>query len=475
MVVVRAACFTSSVVLFLSITGVGPEARADTLGVEAYLAALLDVPRDADHVSVIQTRHDTYAATLNLMDLLKAMKIPPDRLTSPGKITFELKNEKQDIWRIAGQGQYFASTKLKDSKQSTSMVTNIQHFDVSGRFEPEHGSDLLFTSNGGEMQIADEKMQHKVSFDSNSIALSERPRPFDLSNLTSSTLLHRFNWRADIQNKTGFSIKAKSVAIESRASSMKLKAIKNMLRFGDRLELHASEGDPLFPNNAVADMATGEVEMQLSDVVIETDKKESGGSSTTRVSAIGTPLTDRSPVWMRLAIDGYWQKSRKEEADLDPFAPRSIQLWGSATPMDATALLMGPNPLFVMGVNNDMSFIKRAIAPKGSISFSDVHLLLHHPLYRLEATGTFEFDAGKAVVTDFSFVVRTKNLDKVIAANAEPASRQKLNAYFQTLLYVAKGAGVSDGKGGLTWSFARHDGKITLNDRPFTLPGAARN
>lgn len=453
----------------------GPEARADTLGVEAYLAALLDVPRDAGHVSVIQTRHDSYAATLNLMDLLKAMKIPPDRLTSPGKITFELKNEKQDIWRIAGQGQYFASTKLKDGKQSMSMVTNIDRFDVSGRFEPEHGSDLLFTSNGGVMQLANEIMDQSITYEKNAIYLSERPERHGHSIFASKAWLHGSTWRFDLRGKGATVIKAKTISLTSRWQSLKLKQIKDMIRFGDRLELHASENEPLFPEDAFRAPGLGRVELRLSDAAIETDKKESGGFSRAGVLVLGSPFTDKDPVWISLYIDDYWQKSKKEEADLDAFAPTKVRLSVSAEPMDASVLLLGPNPSFAIGVNNDLGYVRRTMTPKDKISVKNIKLSLDNPRYRIEAEGSATYDAKAKVIEDFDFSIKSKDLDKVIAANAEPASRQKLNAYFQTLLYVAKGAGVSDGKGGLTWSFARHDGKIIMNGRPFTLPGAARN
>lgn len=446
-------------------------AWADSSDVERHMRQLLNTGSVDDEISVIQLRSDTYQMTAKTLRLFEAFKLKPDRMVIPAKIDIQLQDRRDGSWRFTAKNQFASSsTRYEGSKRGRS-VFNAKQAEMEGIFDPnpEQESHLQLNYLNGFSETEFETAYERADFGAFRYGVYERPGPDGYSDMKVTSGVTDAIYKKMAPDLVAY-LSVKSVDILVSGTGLNYKSIKDKLRFGDILAMHASEGEPDYPENSVIGMRGYFASFHAKEL-----ESTEGGSGlaldSLDIYATGQTPSEKSQDTIAITAKGMSVKGVSQEEALRAFIPEQLTMSSHVTGFDSRLAHLFINTISRLGTNNKLAYLEYDFVPDKKLSWKDISGRLSNERFAVSVRGEFSYDFKQKPKFDYRLVVQTPDLEKMLAFNRLPARRDKLRGQVQTALYFLKGLGKLQPGGSYEWIVSKGpDDKVYVNGNKFRFP-----
>jgi len=431
---------------------------------------LLNTGSDDERISVIQQRANAYRMTVETSLLFNVFHADQGTTFAPAKIDVFLEDGENGSWKFRANNALGYTVRPRQTASEESVFTS-QSAVLQGRFDPNPNQEnilaLHYRNSVVESHVGafSTKQELKVA----EYELRERSQADHFSDINASASVEGAV-KEDVRGNVKDLLFASSASFKLWAEHLDYQSLKGKLRFGDRLELHTSEGDADYPTSAVRAMRR----FLLSAHLKEFTSLERGmgiGFGSLNIYLAGKSPDQASAGILsvnagRIALEG-----RPYATLLKPFVPDRLVLSGKLAGIDMRELIVRVNPLSRLGINNRLAYFNNALLLDQKVALNEVSAKLDNKDFVIYVTGGLEFDLGRQRLSRCDLLVRSADLEHVIAVNSIVAQRDRDVGMVYMLLNYLKGLGDKKPDGTYEWKVTSgEDGKILVNGFSFRYP-----
>jgi hypothetical protein len=449
-------------------------ALADPESIEKHVSKLLDTPADSGKVQVIQTRHDTYRMQVETGLLLDAIKQKPNGSIIPRTTTLYLKAEDNGAWSFTASQPLSASWHTNEAGKTISSVLNVRKGVVSGSYRPDGNSKIWVSAADGAVdELADGYSRH-VDWQYSGNDHLDVPLAKGRSTTVDSGFVQTLHYRESLPGAEPTAGYLKRAEFKVRAVGVNFAAMKSMLAYGDRLELHSSEGEPGFPVDAIVGASKIDIKTKIDTVTLRL-RKTGPGSASVAISSIAGALSVNNPIdyvenKFFFDMDGINFNVSGPGRETASLFPTSIMAQGGLSGLDSRVIYLHLSKVAQLGVNNGLDYLNFGAFPSRKLEINDFYARIQARNYRATLRGYLKIDLDHAQKPECEMTARSPDIDRLIAVYKKAAKSNHAVAQLQFLLYFLKGAGKKEANGDLSWSISAKDGKSSINGVAYKLP-----
>lgn len=438
---------------------------ADVVSVQSHLERILNSTAPAD-IGVLQQDPQTFRVRVKTGLLFRVFQLEPTVTASPSEASIRAEDLGHGRWRFEASDSFMSTTNDELAGKSRKTLAKAARVELRGLFDPARDAlnKLDLSYSDGTYFLAAGEDKYKLSYRSAGLSLEETTGKDRLSRSKVDVSINGFTVDVFEQAMAGQVI-GRNFTYSIAAGGLNYRSLKNQIRFGDRISLHSSEGDLDYPSQSVAAMRDFEVRLSGTDIT-STEGVEGMRAQQIDVMLSGKVPSDEARTGFKIEAKDLELVGPLARRFYLPFIPVNLSAKGTVSGIDFRKLYLRSNILSNVGTTLDENYLDDNFAPNREIKLNGIEGSFVRLDRSIDFKGEATIDLNAMKLAHMRMEVRSKNLDQIIAENADRARSDVVAGTLQFVMYFLKGVARPEGTT-YSWTIEYKDGLTKINGASF--------